>query len=75
MSLRSCEAIVEGLGERVLYVEQAMMDALDRPYRQRIYSVEEVEGRVVSRVFAMDDSLNRARLQERAMTTPHPSFS
>lgn len=60
VSLRSCEAIVEGLGERVLYVEQAMMDGLDRPYRQRIYSVEEAEGRVVSRVFAMDDSLNRA---------------
>lgn len=60
VSLRSCEAIVEGLGDRVLYVEQAMMDALDRPYRQRIYSVEEVEGRVVSRVYAMDDSLNRA---------------
>lgn len=58
VSLRSCDAVVPGLGERVLYVEQAMMDGLDRPYRQRIYSVEAVDDQVVSYVYAMSDALN-----------------
>lgn len=59
VSLRACDATVRGLDGRILYIEQAMMDALDRPYRQRIYSVEEAEGQVMSRVFAIRDGIAR----------------
>ena len=59
VSLRACEAVVEELGQYVLYVEQAMLDALDRPYRQRIYSVESTSDRIASRVFTMSDDPSR----------------
>jgi len=40
------------LGDPVLYVEQALLENPDRPYRQRFYRIEETaDGGVVSRVF------------------------
>ncbi|CAG0928553.1 partial Phycocyanobilin lyase CpcT, partial [Planctomycetaceae bacterium] len=41
-----------GAGLPVLYVEQALLENPDRPYRQRFYRIEETaDGGVVSRVF------------------------
>lgn len=37
VSLRACPFALEELGAHVLYVEQAMVDTLDAPYRQRVY--------------------------------------
>jgi len=62
VSLRACETNIRGVDEPVLYVEQAMMTDLNRPYRQRIYRVENVDGRVVSHVYGMDDEVNRAMI-------------
>ena len=59
VSLRACEAVVEELGQYVLYVEQAMLDDLERPYRQRIYSVESAGDIIASRVFTMRDDVMR----------------
>ncbi|MEZ4370304.1 MAG: chromophore lyase CpcT/CpeT [Polyangiaceae bacterium] len=57
IQLETCEVSAPELGERVLYVEQARMDALAQPYRQRLYVVDpEPEGtRVVSRVFELEE--------------------
>jgi len=40
VSLVMCPVDVPDLGEHVLYVEQAIMDTPDQPYRQRLYVVE-----------------------------------
>ena len=40
VQLMTCPIDAPELGERVLYVEQAVMSALDEPYRQRLYVVE-----------------------------------
>lgn len=55
VQLLACPVDAPEFGPRVLYVEQAMMTALQEPYRQRIYVVEpgENEGEAVSRVFAL----------------------
>lgn len=39
ISLRMCAIDLPELGERVLYVEQALMDDTSAPYRQRLYRV------------------------------------
>ena len=45
-----------GKGAPVLYVEQALAATPDRPYRQRLYRIEEGEGgAIVSRVFEPKD--------------------
>ncbi|GAB5520547.1 MAG: chromophore lyase CpcT/CpeT [Rhodothermales bacterium] len=43
-----------------LYVEQASASALDRPYRQRIYRVSEVEKSFTSAVYTFDEPLTLA---------------
>lgn len=55
IQLLTCEVSVPDLGPRVMYVEQARMDALDAPYRQRLYVVEAEEGGVSSRVFEFNN--------------------
>lgn len=52
VQLHTCPVDIPELGQRVLYVEQAMMDSLDAPYRQRLYIVEpgDAEGEVISTV-------------------------
>ena len=52
----ACPADVPALGPRVLYVEEARMDALDAPTRQRVYVIEPgepMESAAVSRVFEL----------------------
>lgn len=52
ISLEMCVVSEPSLGERVLYVEQAVMSTPDDPYRQRLYAVERVdETTAVSRVY------------------------
>lgn len=43
ISLRMCTIDLPDLGERVLYVEQALMDDLTSPYRQRLYRVQPID--------------------------------
>lgn len=57
ISLRMCTVDLPELGPRILYVEQAVTTTMDAPYRQRLYSIEAVDGRVASRVFSMSDEL------------------
>jgi hypothetical protein len=58
IQLVACAAEVAGFGSRVLYVEQARIDALGAPFRQRVYVLEPgepVESTAVSRVFELED--------------------
>ena len=43
ISLRMCRISLPELGERILYVEQALLTDLARPYRQRLYRVLPVD--------------------------------
>lgn len=43
-----------------LYVEQASAEALDRPYRQRVYRLSKSDRRFVSDVYTMPDPLTYA---------------
>ena len=57
ISLRTCIVDFPEMGERILYVEQASMESLSQPYRQRLYVVDDLEdGRVVSVVYAFTSS-------------------
>lgn len=54
--LRTCRLDAPELGGQVLYVEQAMTDSLDAPYRQRVYVIEAdpaLPGGVVSHVLEL----------------------
>lgn len=55
VQLHMCPLDLPDLGERVLYVEQAMMTSLDAPYRQRVYvlSENEDEGTVISASYTL----------------------
>ena len=55
ISLIHCPVALDALGERVLYVEQALADTPDEPYRQRLYTVVDVEGGVATRLFELAD--------------------
>jgi len=43
VQLQACRVEVPALGDNVLYVEQALMDSLSAPYRQRLYVVEAMD--------------------------------
>ena len=43
VQLHTCAVSMPDLGEHVLYVEQAMVDSLSSPYRQRIYHLEDIK--------------------------------
>lgn len=60
IQLHVCEVTAADVGPRVLYVEQAVMTSLDRPYRQRVYVVEPGAGvqDVVSRVYTIAGEAN-----------------
>lgn len=56
ISLHSCRVWPSRTDGRWVYVEQARTDALDRPYRQRMYRVRfDGDGRLVSEVFAFPE--------------------
>lgn len=71
VTLRACEA-KSPLGPHVLYVEQALTDARDAPYRQRLYVIERTsEDRARSRVFELVDPSSAVGACERDSA---PSF-
>ncbi|MBM4374159.1 MAG: chromophore lyase CpcT/CpeT [Deltaproteobacteria bacterium] len=54
VQLQTCVVDAPALGERVLYVEQALMTKLGAPYRQRLYVISPVAGsttRVTSDIY------------------------
>ena len=53
ISLKMCPVDAPWLGERVLYVEQAVSSRLAEPYRQRLYVIAPLGNDVVSRVFEL----------------------
>ena len=55
ISLVACAVDAPDLGERVLYLEQARLDALDQPYRQRLYVVDadDAAGEGWTRIYAL----------------------
>ena len=55
ISLKMCPVDASWLGERVLYVEQAVSTRLAEPYRQRLYVIAPLGGDVVSRVFELSE--------------------
>jgi CpeT protein len=56
VTLTTCRADAPALGPQVLYVEQAISDSLDAPYRQRVYVLEPDDAdTVVSRVYTLQD--------------------
>jgi CpeT protein len=54
VQLHACPVDLPALGDHVVYVEQAMLSAVDAPYRQRLYVVTAEEDRVVSAVLELD---------------------
>ena len=58
ISLKMCPIDAPWLGERVLYVEQAMYTRLSEPYRQRLYVIAPIGDDVVSRVFELSSPAN-----------------
>lgn len=54
VQLHACPVALPALGEHVVYVEQAMLSAVDAPYRQRLYVVSGDAARVVSAVLELD---------------------
>ena len=60
IQLLACKVEAPEIGEHVLYIEQAQVEAADMPYRQRLYHVEPVLGEngeleVVSNVYSLND--------------------
>ncbi len=57
VQLVACRVPVSGFDTHTIYVEQAYMDDLDNPYRQRVYTVDgmEEDGWAETRVFGLDD--------------------
>jgi len=56
ISLKHCPVDLPALGERVLYVEQALADTPAEPYRQRLYTVEDLDAQAVTtRLFELPD--------------------
>ena len=54
VQLHACEVEAPELGDRVLYIEQAMVTAVNQPYRQRLYVVtDNGDGRVASTVYTI----------------------
>ena len=63
ISMRLCPVDLPALGARVLYIEQATVDDLASPYRQRLYVVDAVsEDMAVSRVYEARSPSQEAEL-------------
>lgn len=56
ISLVTCRLDMPELGEHVLYVEQALMEPPDDPYRQRVYGVTALDdGRALTAIYTLPD--------------------
>ena len=57
ISLRACAVDFPAMADRVLYIEQAAMDNVTQPYRQRLYVVEDLgDSQVSSTIYAFTDA-------------------
>ncbi len=66
VQLTACEVEAPEMGERVLYIEQAMGTNLASPYRQRLYRVSDNgDGRIASEVFTLSDQASYVGLCDR----------
>ncbi|MCP4805169.1 MAG: hypothetical protein GY913_04630 [Proteobacteria bacterium] len=54
VSLVACPVDAPELGEHVLYIEQALVETLDSPYRQRLYVVTPEGEQVRSAIYELD---------------------
>jgi CpeT protein len=63
VGLRICPVSAPELGERVLYVEQALLSSPSAPYRQRLYVIEPTPG--------MEQTMGRSRVLELAEPSSH----
>ena len=69
VQLHACAVDAPELGERVLYIEQAMNSALNQPYRQRLYVVKDNgDGRVASVVYTINQPERYIGLCDRGTT-------
>ena len=73
--LQSCNVAAPGLGSTVLYVEQAVATALDKPYRQRLYVLEEIDETTIrSSIYTLTDPAAAVGLcDETRRQSFHPS--
>jgi CpeT protein len=56
VSLTACAVSVEGIDTPTLYIEQALSDKLNQPYRQRVYVLSQVQENVVkSEIYVLDN--------------------
>ncbi|MEN0063302.1 MAG: chromophore lyase CpcT/CpeT [Myxococcota bacterium] len=58
IQLLTCEVSAPELGDLVVYVEQAVLETADQPYRQRLYVIEddaEDPTRAFTKVFTLND--------------------
>ena len=56
VSLTACPVSVDGIDTPTLYIEQAMTDSLNQPYRQRIYVLAQLnESSVQSDIYELDN--------------------
>ena len=57
VSLKACAVSIEGIETPALYIEQALSERLDEPYRQRIYILSQVdEITVKSEIYELDSA-------------------
>jgi hypothetical protein len=62
VSLTACEVDAGGLGEHVLYVEQAITSSLNAPYRQRLYVLSQDGDTYISTIYTLADEMNAVGL-------------
>ena len=56
IQLDSCRVEAPDIGEHVLYVEQASMNSLNEPYRQRLYHIQAGEnGEITSTIYSLNN--------------------
>ena len=56
VSLTACAVSVDGIDTPTLYIEQALSDKLNEPYRQRIYVLSQIdENNVKSEIYELDN--------------------
>lgn len=70
VSLIACTVEAPELGELVLYIEQALSNRIDAPYRQRLYVVERIDDESArSRVFTLANEAAMVGACDRAAPT------
>lgn len=73
IQLLTCDVSAPELGELVVYVEQAFLDTVDQPYRQRLYVItSDSDTQATTEVYALNDEASAIGLCD---TTERPVFT